>query len=104
MARPKGSHDISPMIRGAFIRAAKALESKGKPLSTIIMQELEKDPLATIRTMASFVPKELDITQRKISDISELSDEELEQLKSLAASIVDGAGTDSEEESADKIH
>lgn len=37
----------------------KALESGGKPLSTIIQTELEERPLETLRAVASFVPKEL---------------------------------------------
>lgn len=55
--RPKGSHDIAPMIRGAFIRAVKGLEDDGIPLSTLIRQELEKNTLATIKTMATFCPE-----------------------------------------------
>ena len=104
MARPKGSHDISPMIRGAFIRAAKALEDEGRPLSEIIKEQLEKNPLATIKTMASFTPKELDITQRKVTDVSQLSDNELEQLQSLAASILDNEGEGEESESERELH
>jgi len=104
MARPKGSHDIAPMIRGAFIRAAKALESKGKPLSTIIAQQLEEHPLETLRTMSSFVPKELDITQRKVSDVKELTDNELEQLQSLAVAILDQSGDTEEEQRQAELH
>jgi hypothetical protein len=64
MARPKGSHDIAPMIRGAFLRAAKSLELKGKPLSTLIERELEERPIETLKALASFNPtqKSIDVT------------------------------------------
>lgn len=59
MARPKGSHDIAPQIRGAFIRAVKGLEDDGKPLSAMIREHLESDFLNTLKVIASFVPKEM---------------------------------------------
>lgn len=62
MARPKNTADIAPMIRGAFIRAAKGLEDDGKPLSEVIRQELEQRPLETLRVMASFMPKETKVS------------------------------------------
>ena len=96
MARPKGSHDIAPMIRGAFIRAAKQLEAKGKPLSKLIYDHLEDDFLNTLKVIASFCPKEMiaDITTRKVNNIAELTDDELEQLAMVASSVIgeDGAG------------
>lgn len=87
------------MIRGAFIRAAKGLEDDGRPLSKIIREQLEESPLATLRTMASFVPKEqkLDVTNRTVHSVSELTDAELEQLKSLAVALTGGDGADAEE-------
>ena len=50
---------VAPMIRGAFIRAVKGLEDGGRPLSTIIKEQLEEDPLGTLRAVGYFVPKEL---------------------------------------------
>jgi hypothetical protein len=61
MARPKGSPDVAPMIRGAFKRAVLALEDKGRPLSTIMMEQLEENPLGTLQALKGFVPKELDV-------------------------------------------
>jgi hypothetical protein len=49
------------MIRGAFKRAVKALEDGGKPLSTILMTQLEENPLGTLQALKGFVPKELDV-------------------------------------------
>ncbi len=97
MARPKGAHDVAPMIRGAFIRAVKMIEQgkEKKSLSEIIMEQLKEKPLETLRTMASFTPKEVDVTTRQgITDVSQLNDEELEQLASLAASIISEHGED----------
>lgn len=98
MARPKGSHDVAPMIRGAFIRAVKMIEDgkEKRSLSQIIKEQLEERPLETLRTMASFTPKEVDVTTHKgITDVSQLNDEQLEQLASLASAII---GVDGEEE------
>ena len=105
MPKKQGSKDVAPMIRGAFVRAVKALEDKGKPLSKIILKELEENPLATLKAISSFCPKELDVTQRKaITDISELNDEELEQLASFAASVLSGEGEDEESQSTTVTH
>lgn len=78
--RPKGSHDIAPMIRGAFIRAVKGLEDDGKPLSTLIREQLENNPLATLKAMAAFNPKESNVTQRETRDLIEYTDEELTEM------------------------
>lgn len=59
MPREARGKDVAPTVRGAFIRAVKALEDKGKPLSEIIQKELDERPLETLRAIASFVPKEL---------------------------------------------
>ena len=78
--RPKGSHDIAPMIRGAFIRAVKGLEDDGKPLSSLIREELENNPLATLKAMAAFNPKESNVTQRNTADPVDYTDEELMEI------------------------
>jgi hypothetical protein len=74
------------MIRGAFIRAAKGLEAKGKPLSTLIAKELEERPLDTLRAIAGFVPKEMLLEASIRDQTDELSDEALNaEIKRLAA-------------------
>jgi len=107
MARPKGSHDVAPMIRGAFMRAVRMIEEgkSKKSLSEIIMEQLTEHPLETLRTMASFTPKEVDVTTRQgITDVSQLNDEELEQLASLAASIISEYGEGETGESEKVTH
>lgn len=78
--RPKGSHDIAPMIRGAFIRAVKGEEADGKPLSSLIREQLENNPLATLKAMAAFKQKELNVTQRNTTDPADYTDEELMEI------------------------
>ena len=85
MANRKGSKQIAPMIRGAFIRAVKALEDGGTPLSTIIKQQLEKRPLETLKAISSFVPKEMLIEADIKTQLNEMSDDVLDaEIKRLA--------------------
>jgi hypothetical protein len=73
--RKKGSKDVAPMVRGAFVRAVKALEDGGRPLSDIIREQLEKHPLHTLKTISSFVPKELEMT---VNEVEEASDADID--------------------------
>lgn len=96
MARPKGTADIAPMIRGAFIRAAKMLEEDGKPLSLIIKDQLEERPLDTLKAISSFVPKEMLIDADITTQLDELSeaglDAEIRRLVTLTGIAVASAG------------
>lgn len=100
MARKRGSHDIAPQIRGAWKRAVLSLEDKGKPLSTIIEKCLEENPLATLKAISAFVPKEMlleaDITTKKAEELTD------DELLSIATSGSDG--TADEAESTSKPH
>ncbi len=60
--RPKGAHDISPIIRGAFIRALKMREGKDKSLSEIMSDLLDDNPVGLLNVLKGYVPKEIDIT------------------------------------------
>jgi len=75
MARLKGSHDIASQIRGAFIRATKSLDEKGRSLSMIIEDELSAKPLDTLRAISAFVPKEMLLEASITTEIDEMSDE-----------------------------
>lgn len=106
MARPKGSPDVAPMIRGAFKRAALRLDIKGKGLSELIEESLEKDVLNTLRAISCFVPKELEI-RKTPTRLEDMNDDELEQIRSLAASIISDFGEGEAGESKvepDSIH
>ena len=61
MGAKASNRDVAPMIRGAFKRAVLLLEEEGKPLSTIIKDQLEENPLGTLQALKGFVPKELDV-------------------------------------------
>ena len=77
MANRQRGQQIAPMIRGAFIRAAKGLEAKGKPLSTLIAKELEERPLDTLRAIAGFVPKEMLVETTFTQKVEEMTDAQL---------------------------
>ena len=66
------------MIRGAFIRAVKSLENGGKPLSTIILKQLEEKPLETLKAISTFVPKELLIEVGLSEELSNMSQKVLD--------------------------
>ena len=99
MGAKRGAREIAPMIRGAFIRAVKALEAGGKPLSTIIMKELEAKPLETLKAISSFVPKEMLIEVGISEELSNLTEDALnasierliEQRETLP--VIEGEGT-----------
>lgn len=107
MARPKGSTDIASSIRGAFKRAVLMLEEEKKPLSLIIKQQMEERPLETLKAISTFCPKEVDITQRTVKDVSQLSSDELDQLAMVASAVIGGNGAEEEGESeklSDSLH
>jgi len=66
MARPKGSADVAPMIRGAFKRALLMLDEKravdeGQGLSEVLCEALEENPIGVLGAIGKFCPKELDV-------------------------------------------
>ena len=88
MANKQRGKEIAPLIRGAFIRAVKALEDGGKPLSTLIKQQLEERPLETLKAISAFVPKEMLIEADITTQISEMTDDTLKaEIKRLAGQI-----------------
>lgn len=90
--------DIGPVIRAAFIRAAQDLDKDHNPLSGLIRKELERRPLQTLRALAPYAMKEVTLNNNKTltNNPKELTDAELEQLRSLAASLLGGTGEDAE--------
>ena len=96
MARPKGSADVAPQIRGAFKRACLMLDGekeKGEGLSELILTSLKEDVRGTLQAIKGFVPKELDVQV----DAKELTHEEW--LMKLNGGE-DGSGDDNETEAA----
>lgn len=66
-------------MRGAFLRAAKSLEDKGRPLSTIIEEMLLERPKDALDAISKFVPKEMLIEATVVQQLEEFSDEALER-------------------------
>jgi len=67
MGRPKGSHDVTPEIRGGLKRYFKMLEKQGKSVSDIWRDLFEKDAAQAMRLAISILPKELDVTTTNIT-------------------------------------
>ena len=67
--RPKGSGDISPRIRGAFIRGLLIHEQKtGKGLSELFAEAIEEQGILTVTdALAKYVPKQMDITTTNLT-------------------------------------
>ena len=53
--QPQGRR-LVPETRGAFLRALKIIDEKGVPLSDLLAQSFEDEPLRTLDTMSKFVP------------------------------------------------
>lgn len=58
MPNRKARADITPEVRGAWLRAAKMQENKGRGLSELIAEAMEKDVLAALNAIAKFLPRE----------------------------------------------
>ena len=82
------------------------LEEEGKPLSELMKQSLQENFRDTLRAVSSFTPKELEVT-RKPGSIEEMTDDELDQLASLASAVLSKQSEGDEGVSAselDRVH
>jgi len=61
MARPKGSPDLTPAIRGGLLRALKIIDDSKKPMSTRWVEAFEKDFLATMTVASRFIDKNVNL-------------------------------------------
>jgi cysteine synthase len=52
-------------------------EEDGRPLSLILYDQLQKNPLDTLRVMGQFIPKEMLVEAQVTTDIEAMSDAEL---------------------------
>ena len=78
MARPKGKHDIAPMIRAALIRAAARKSKDGDGVSYLATQfekYLEDDFLATLNAVGKFTVREKEVSGT-IEHVQQLTDEQ----------------------------
>ena len=71
MARPSGSQDVAPRIRGAFKRACIILDKNGKEgtgITELMVQSLQEDFRGTLQALKGFIPKEMDIDVNAVVD------------------------------------
>lgn len=61
MARPKGSPDLTPAMRGGLLRALKIIDDSKRPMSTRWVEAFEEDFLATMTVAARFLPKDVNV-------------------------------------------
>lgn len=82
----KGKHDVSPIVRGAFLEALKRIKREdGKTFSEIIANWLREDPGAVLNAVSKFTVRESNLT----ADIKT-------SLVNVLAGIAEGERADSE--------
>jgi hypothetical protein len=55
----KGKPDIAPAMRAAFLATVKRLkQEQGKSLPDLMTEWLGKDPIAMLKVMSKFLPRE----------------------------------------------
>ena len=59
MANVAAGKQVAGKVRGAYLRAFAQLEAKGKPLSSIVLQQLEENPIKAMELLSKFIPREL---------------------------------------------
>ena len=59
MANLARGKQIAGEVRGAYLRAFKQLEQKGRPISSLVLEQLEENPLKALELLAKFTPREL---------------------------------------------
>lgn len=91
MARTRGSHDIAPKIRWAFLKAMQMSEDEGLPIEMIIKNCLKNSPIETLNAISKFVPREMLIEQTLEVTIEQMSDKviqsEIDRLISQGAAL-----------------
>lgn len=92
MARPKGTADLAPMIRGAAMRALKHNENRGKGLTMILAESFVEKPLETLTALAKFNPSQskLDVTHKiEIADIIALAQQRQAAMKDITPTTLE---------------
>ena len=72
MGRTAGAKDLAPVIRRAAMGSIKRLEQRGKSLSFLIEQELEKDVLKALTALAKFNPRQVNVDTKQTIEIQEI--------------------------------
>jgi hypothetical protein len=95
----KRGPDIAGKVRGAMMLAIKRLEAKaedgkGESLADLLEKELEKEPLAVLKAVAPWIPKEV------IADVDVNTEGAIEQLPETAAWLAENIRAGEEEASS----
>jgi len=100
----KAKHDLAPLVRTAFVRALEIKEAEGKTFSEMMKDAIDDHGiLAVLDRLSKYTVREskIDTVKRIPRDVSELTDDELGQLESLALALLGGDG-DEESETGEK--
>lgn len=99
------SNTAKERVNRAFLRdLARTWEEKG---AKMLDKLAEEDPATLVRAAVALVPKELDVTQRTVSDARELSDADLDALRTQIRALIAGPRGGDEgdgEKVADPVH
>lgn len=101
----KAKHDLAPIVRAAFCRALELKEKEGKTFSELMKDAIdEQGILAVLDRLSKYTVREskIEAVKRIPRDVSELTDDELEQLESLALALLGRDGEPEEEPSEKK--
>jgi hypothetical protein len=61
----KGKPNIAPAMRAAFLTAVKRLkDEQGKSLPDLMAEWLEKDPIAMLKVISKFLPREARVREK----------------------------------------
>ena len=59
----KKGREIAGSCRANLLKALQVLEDRGKPVSVLLADAAEKDPLKFMDLCSKFIPRNIDITQ-----------------------------------------
>lgn len=96
----KAKHDLAPIVRAAFCRALEIQEEQGRTFSQLMSDAIDEHGiLQVLDRLSKYTVREskIEAVKRIPKDVSELTDDELDQLESLALALLGGDGGAEEE-------
>lgn len=103
----KAKNDLAPLVRTAFVRALEIKESEGKTFSQMMKDAIDDHGiLAVLDRLSKYTVREskVEAIKRIPKDVSELTDDELSQLESLALALLGGDGDAEKGGGKNKVH
>jgi len=67
MARPQGGKDFAPLVRSALARACR---DPKVDLEKKLAKALMEDPVGTLKSLAAYAPKQVDVNQDVTYNVS----------------------------------